>query len=279
MDRPLAKEILTKIGAFIEIVRPVNVLITVFVALVGLKIARGFDWDVVWALATLCAFGNALNDLVDAKLDAIAHSKRPIPSGRLSGHEVKILVFALLGLIMLFSAGMKPMGALTLWGTVAVVAAYDLKLSKVPLIGNISVAFATAMAFIVAGAAIGNLNFQLFEAALLAFTFHMAREMVKDIEDMNADKLFGRKSLPIIAGVRFTVMSARLFGILFAVVSLIMALRCRCPGFWVFAAISNYIVLKTLFGLRATVDRKKFSKASFRLKIAIIPILMALAFV
>ena len=64
---------------------------------------------------------------------------------------------------------------------------YNWKWKRTPLIGNLCVAFTSALAFVYGGAAVQAIGIALW-AAILAFLFHFGREIVKDMEDYSGDK-------------------------------------------------------------------------------------------
>ncbi|MDA0314721.1 MAG: UbiA-like protein EboC [Bacteroidetes bacterium] len=89
----------SKIFAFLQLMRPANVVTAVADIWAGFAIAgswdamainwiygdQGFWWNLLWlSLSTIGLYGGgvAFNDIADAKLDAIERPERPIPSGR-----------------------------------------------------------------------------------------------------------------------------------------------------------------------------------------------------
>jgi len=74
-------------NAYLEILRPFNALMGVIAVLLVALISGIFTLYVPVACIIVFIFtgaGNAINDYVDHKIDAINKPERPIPSGRIS---------------------------------------------------------------------------------------------------------------------------------------------------------------------------------------------------
>lgn len=92
-----------QIKAYIQLMRPANIITAIADVLAGYAIAfshfREFDifnWTLIFATIGLYGGGVVLNDAFDAKLDAVERPERPIPSGKVSVNNAKILGFLLL---------------------------------------------------------------------------------------------------------------------------------------------------------------------------------------
>jgi 4-hydroxybenzoate polyprenyltransferase len=83
-------------------------------------------------------------------------------------------------------------------------AAYDLVLRRVPLLGNLTVSGIGALALIYGGAAAGHAESALVPAGF-AFLFHLGREILKDLEDVTGDAAAGAGSLALAWGPRRTL--------------------------------------------------------------------------
>ncbi len=90
----------------------------------------------------------------------------------------------------------------------------DWWLKRTVLFGNLTVSFATATAFVFGGMAVGRPAATLFPASF-AFLFHFGREILKDLQDVEGDKMhrantfavkFGRQSSLILISVIFIIL-------------------------------------------------------------------------
>jgi geranylgeranylglycerol-phosphate geranylgeranyltransferase len=180
---------------YLKLMRPGNCLMTAISIFVGGLIVSPvlaiFTAEKIW-LAMLAGFlisgaGNAINDYVDVEADKINRPKRPIPSGRVSMKGA--LVFSvILFLIGIFLAGMinYVTFAIAIINSLLLVV-YSTHLQNKMLLGNISISYLVASGFLFGGAALNNLVLPVL-LALLAGLSNMAREIVKDLEDIEGDR-------------------------------------------------------------------------------------------
>lgn len=191
-------------NAYLEILRPGNAVMAVIAVILVMLISGNFTLNAF--LACFVVFivtggGNAINDYFDHNIDAINKPKRPIPSGRISLKTAGIYSLALfiLGIVIAFKIGILPGIIALLTSSVLILYAYDLK--KRILIGNICVSFFTGLAFVFGGVVVGAIDVSVY-LGFYAFLMTMAREIVKDMEDMEGDKKEGAKTFPIIYGMK-----------------------------------------------------------------------------
>jgi len=75
---------------------------------------------------------------------------------------------------------------------------------KIPLIGNMIVSFILGMVFIVTTTYLKGNIYLILPPATLAFLLMVIREMIKDIADLDGDKKFNIKTLPVRFGINYT---------------------------------------------------------------------------
>lgn len=208
------------------------VIAVVLVAIV----AKNYDLPIVLgAIAVFLATGggNVINDYFDHKIDAINKPERPIPSGRISlksAYTYASLLFitaVILGILISYlTDNFTPALIVALSSLLMYYYAHTLK--KVALIGNIAISFLTGLCFIFAGviigADIGSLEIVITSAYLgfFAFVMTMAREITKDMEDIEGDKVEEAKTLPIKYGLKKSSYLAGFLMILASVLSPIL---------------------------------------------------------
>lgn len=203
---------------YIEILRPGNALMGAIVVVLVAIIDRSFTLPLILAMLAVffeTAAGNVINDYFDYQIDLINKPERPIPSGRISlkaGRNYGYLLF-LLGtvcgfLISLLTNNWIPFIIVLIADVILYLYAYKLKTT--PLIGNLAVGFMTGFGFVFAGFSLNDPNIILTSIYLGFFAFVMttARELVKDIEDMEGDKAEGAKTLPILYGEKIPAVLA-----------------------------------------------------------------------
>jgi geranylgeranylglycerol-phosphate geranylgeranyltransferase len=97
---------------------------------------------------------------------------------------------------------------------------YARSLKATPLIGNICIAYLTGSAFLFGGAVAGLAGLQAnLVPFLLSFLATMSREIMKDMEDMEGDRLGGARTLPILAGEKSSATLAAAFALAAVVLS------------------------------------------------------------
>jgi geranylgeranylglycerol-phosphate geranylgeranyltransferase len=146
--------------------------------------------------------GNAINDYYDIEIDRINKPERPIPSGRISKSQAlffSILFFALGTLIAFFINIIC--GIIALFNSLLLIY-YAATLKRTVLIGNLSIGYLTGSTFLFGGAVFytnGGIE-AVSILFLLATLATIAREIVKDIEDIEGDKQDGASTLAISIG-------------------------------------------------------------------------------
>lgn len=192
-----------------EMMRPGNCLMAAVGAMTGIAVVSGpatawTTWAATAAAAFLvAAFGNVLNDLRDHALDARAHPDRALPSGRIHRRDATLSAafFLLLGLWEAFVAGGVPTLAFA-GANVLALLAYEAWFKRMGLPGNVLVALlvASTFAFGATAAGAGPSTWGLLWLLMgMAFLANVAREVLKDVEDMAADS-GSRTTLPLQAG-------------------------------------------------------------------------------
>jgi heme O synthase-like polyprenyltransferase len=115
--------------AFLELIRPANVVTALADVLAGYAVAGLPDHRLLpWLLAsTACLYagGVVLNDFFDRELDREERPERPIPSGRVSPAAAGILGAALLGLGILTAAAATAMAGAIAAATAGCILLYD----------------------------------------------------------------------------------------------------------------------------------------------------------
>ncbi len=208
-------------NAYLEILRPFNAIMGVIAVLLVAIISGDFNIYVPVACVIVFIFtgaGNAINDYVDHKIDAINKPERPIPSGRISLNAAAIYATSLfiIATIMSLIIGIIP-GIIVISSAVLMfLYAYRLKTSC--LVGNLSIAFLTGLCFVFAGVVLGTIFLSIL-LGFYAFLMTMAREIVKDMEDVEGDSMEGATTFPIRFGMKSSSILAAFFMILASLTS------------------------------------------------------------
>jgi geranylgeranylglycerol-phosphate geranylgeranyltransferase len=212
------------------ITRPVNSLAAGLAAMVAYLIATTTiipETLLLFAVvALITAAGNVINDYFDVEIDRVNRPDRPIPSGQVSiraaGAYATILFLA--GILFCLLTNVLCI-AIAVFNSLLLIA-YAARLKRTPLLGNIAVSFLAASMFLFGGA-LGGLPgvFRVLPFAVMTFFAMLARELVKDAEDIDGDKASGAVTLPIRQGIPFTLHLALFCAVLGIVSSLVPYLR------------------------------------------------------
>ena len=203
--------------ATLQLIRVGNCLMAAAAVWVGSYLTVGFQdsrslWVVMAGAFVICAGGNIVNDIIDRDADRINHPARPLPSGRLTLSAAKrvALLCHLGALSMIFISNWYVMSLGLL--TIVALFTYNLWLKKLPLVGNLLIGILGGLAFLCGGLAVDpgralELPGPLM-AAIFAVLFHLIREIVKDVEDLEGDGLQQVRSLGRLIGVRAALIVA-----------------------------------------------------------------------
>ena len=194
---------------YLKLIRAINCIIAAAAVLIGAY----FTWTqavyyapVMSAIAAflVCAAGNVVNDIVDIDIDLINQPQRVLPAGDISKSAATKLAIALtvVAVIVALAINWQVLTAVIL--AIALLALYNFKAKKIPIFGNSIIALLGALTFITGGLAVDeSLTFALpgpVIPALFAFFFHLAREILKDVEDIEGDRRVGIKTFPQVVG-------------------------------------------------------------------------------
>ena len=274
---------------YIEILRPGNAVMGAITIILIAIIDRTFNIPLILAMLAVffeTAAGNVINDYFDYNIDLINKPERPIPSGRISlkaGRNYGYLQF-LLGticgfLISYLTNNWIPFAIVLIADVILYLYAYKLK--STPLIGNLAVGFMTGFGFVFGGFTINTpeiITTSIF-LGFFAFVMTTAREIIKDIEDIEGDAAEGAKTLPILIGEKIPAMLA---------VCLIIIDCALCPLLYYYHIFSIYylfvIAIAVLLFLYSAIlilksqNRETAHKASKYLKIGMLIAFVAFIF-
>jgi len=198
-----------RILATIQLVRPLNLVLSLAGVAVGAILAAGWDAFssqhatlVVIAMISAAAIGaaaNAVNDVLDVEIDRVNRPGRPIPSGRISDRVAHLTWSAAAALGVGLSLLLTPLHVSIAVVAVLTVVLYSYRLKRFLLVGNIVVAMVVSTALIYGGLATGKVG-AAWVGFVAAFLMTLAREITKDLEDIEGDRSGRVRSLPIVLG-------------------------------------------------------------------------------
>jgi geranylgeranylglycerol-phosphate geranylgeranyltransferase len=232
----------------LDLTRPVNAIAAGLGAPVGYLIATGTLTPAVLFLVAgaglITAAGNTINDYFDAGIDRINRPDRPIPSGRVTPRAALLLAafLFLAGIITCIPAGPLCLG-IALANSLLLLL-YAARLKRVPLAGNLLVAYLSGSLFLFGGALAGGAGAaRTLALALITFLAMMAREILKASEDLEGDRAFGAVTLPAILGVPRSSLLALACAAGAVLVSLLPLVPWWSPLYLVSIAVPDLLIL------------------------------------
>ena len=262
-----------ELRAFVEITRPHNCTLAGLVGVLGSIVALGSlpGWRVLLlvflVVALGCAGGNTINDYFDYEIDRINRPERPLPRGamdRRTAFWYAMFLFAL-GLLSALLISVEAFAfALLAYVTMFL---YAWKLKPLPFIGNLAVAALTGATPLYGAIAVGKLGLA-GTLAVCAFLVNVAREIVKDIEDVEGDLEKGAKTLPILIGRRKAAYVASLFGIATVIASFLPVKAGVGVGYYAMVPV-DLIILYAVYLILRSQDRETAHRSQLLLKASI----------
>ena len=257
-----------------------------------------FPWyDFVLLVATtvfITAGGYVINDYFDIKTDLINKGKvivgTKIPRRQaMMWHNIFNIAGVSTGFYISYRAGYLWLGTLFLVVS-GLLYFYSASYKRQFLIGNIVVALLTAMVpllvvfyewpalykyYTINAVTLPNINFIIYWVggfALFAFMTNLTREIIKDIEDFEGDKAYGRNTVPVVIGV----LSAKIVSvclIIFTIALLYLTWYFFINDIITISYISVAVVLPLLYVIYKLVissDRVQLHSASSIMKIVML---------
>ena len=263
--------------AHIRLFRPLNLLTGAFAVYVSSAILRSLyqTSELTFAILTVVGYNaaaNSLNDFIDFKIDQVNRPDRPLTAGLVKRNTAlvfSVLLFVGGSVTALFLSKLAAMIAILI--VLPLIISYNLKLKQLPLVGNIVIALILGLTFVFSGAVFGNIK-PMIIPCFLAFGLTLVRELVKDIEDMEGDRLAGLTTFPIIAGFNRAGKLTALFAVIIGVGALAPYVM-DYYSFWYLAFLvlgveTPLVTLVVLF--MKSPEKLNFSLASKTLKISTI---------
>ena len=248
----------------VELIRPINDVMSAFAVFIGGVISAGWNMPLASVLAaTLGVFfasagGMVINDYFDFDIDSVNKPKRPIPSGQITRKGALYFTGALFGCAIICALFTNIWCILVGIPALILMIVYSWKLKRKLFVGNVAVAFLSALALMYGGIATESIKLVSI-LALIAFFASVAREMAKDIEDIEGDKFGGSTSVAVTLGVEITGQIAGAF-LLAAVVLSFLPYAYSIFDEWYLAMIIPVNIIMTYLSIQIML--KKVGKIS-----------------
>ena len=155
---------------------------------------------IVMSSALVIASGYIINNFYDAEKDLINKPKKSMLDRKVS-QRFKLTTYFLLNLVAVVIASYVSFRAVFFFSAyIFGIWFYSHKLKKVPLLGNIVSATLAISPFFAVFVYYKNFESVIFVHAIFLFLLILAREMIKDMENMKGDLAQNYRTIPIIYG-------------------------------------------------------------------------------
>ncbi len=200
----------------------------------------------------IAAGGNIINDYFDLNIDQINKPDKLVVDRIISRRWVIAwhLIVSFIGIALSFYVDWKIHSHLIGWanlGCVLLLFIYSASLKKKFLVGNILVSLLTAWVILILclpefhiitvnNPALIKANNKIFKYGVLyagfAFILSLVREVVKDMEDIDGDRRYGCKTMPIVWGLNATKVFVAVWLIVLTITMTILQFYVLQFGWW-----------------------------------------------
>jgi len=210
------KLLLLKLLSLFSVVRGYNILVialaqylaSIYILSPNLPLRHViFDLNlfvIVLASALVIASGYIINNFYDAEKDLI---NKPTKSmlDRLVGQRFKLTTYFILNFFAVFAASYVSFRAVIFFSAyIFGIWFYSHKLKKVPFVGNFVSATLAIAPFFAVFVYYKNFETVIFVHAMFLFLLILAREMIKDLENMTGDLAQNYRTIPIMYGAKIS---------------------------------------------------------------------------
>ncbi|TAD96955.1 MAG: hypothetical protein EAZ97_13170 [Bacteroidetes bacterium] len=155
----------------------------------------------LFATISTAAAGYVINDFFDQKIDLINKAQKTIIGKSISANfAIKIYIFFAV-LTLIFSVFLPLQIQIIQFFSWLALFLYSKFLKKMALIGNLLISVLTVFSVLLPSILTNFWNNQIILLAIFAFLLTFVRELLKDVEDIEGDKIGNCKTFPIIFGL------------------------------------------------------------------------------
>ena len=231
------KLLLLKVLSLFSVVRGYNILVialaqylaSIYILSPNLPLRKVvFDVNlfvIVIASAMVIAGGYIINNFYDAEKDLINKPRKSMLD-RLVSQRFKLTTYFVLNFMAVIAASYVSFRAVFFFSSyIFGIWIYSHKLKRIPLLGNFISATLAITPFFVVFVYYRNFETVIFVHAFFLFLLILAREMIKDLENLSGDIAQNYKTIPIIYGARTSKIIITLLILLTLLPSLLLIFK------------------------------------------------------
>lgn len=203
---------------FLRLIRIWNSLLVLASVFIGILFAGVLSPAAPVVLACVSAFliasgGYGVNDYFDYRIDLVNKPLRPIPRGDLKRMHALVVSLLLMGAGIVIAHLISGELGLVAAATAGLLILYSYVLKRLVFVGNLVVSLLCGLVFVYGGMSVGKIGPTLVPAAF-SFLFHLGREILKDVEDVEGDRKGGAHTIPVRSGRRLAIILSTLIYLL-----------------------------------------------------------------
>ncbi|MGP1992163.1 geranylgeranylglycerol-phosphate geranylgeranyltransferase [Zobellia laminariae] len=180
---------------------------------------------IVVSSALVIASGYIINNFYDAEKDLINKPRKSMID-RFVGQQFKLTTYFILNFLAVIAASYVSFKAVFFFSAyIFGIWIYSHKLKRLPFIGNFVSATLAIAPFFAVFVYYKNFENVIFVHAMFLFLLILAREMIKDLENLKGDLVQNYKTIPILYGGRVSKILISILIILTLIPSLLLILR------------------------------------------------------
>jgi 4-hydroxybenzoate polyprenyltransferase len=231
------KLLLLKVLSLFSVVRGYNILVialaqylaSIYILSPNLPLRQVvFDVNlfvIVIASAMVIAGGYIINNFYDAEKDLINKPRKSMLD-RLVSQRFKLTTYFVLNFMAVIAASYVSFRAVFFFSSyIFGIWLYSHKLKKIPLLGNFISATLAITPFFVVFVYYRNFETVIFVHAFFLFLLILAREMIKDLENISGDIAQNYRTIPIIYGAKTSKIIISLLILLTLLPSLLLIFK------------------------------------------------------
>ncbi|MFX0556457.1 geranylgeranylglycerol-phosphate geranylgeranyltransferase [Maribacter sp. CXY002] len=231
------KLLLLKVLSLFSVVRGYNILIialaqylaAIYILAPDLPVRKVvFDINllvIVLASTLVIASGYIINNFYDAEKDLINKPRKSMLD-RLVSQRFKLSTYFILNFLAAFAASYVSFRAVLFFSAyIFGIWFYSHKLKKVPFLGNFVSATLAITPFFAVFVYYKNFETVIFVHAMFLFLIILAREMIKDLENITGDLAQNYRTIPIIYGLKISKLCIAFLILLTLIPSLLLILK------------------------------------------------------
>ncbi|MCK0158078.1 geranylgeranylglycerol-phosphate geranylgeranyltransferase [Cellulophaga sp. F20128] len=225
---------------------------------------------IVLVSAMVIASGYIINNFYDSEKDLINKPKKSMLD-RLVSQRTKLTTYFVLNFLAVFCASYVSFKAVMFFSSyIFGIWYYSHRLKKIPLLGNFVSATLAIAPFFVVFVYYRNFETVIFVHAIFLFVLILAREMIKDLENIAGDLAQNYKTIPVLYGTKLSKIGITLLVLFSLIPSLLLIYNFDVGHMHFYFKMAILLLIAFVFLLWRSQTKKQYNTLHNILKFIII---------